>query len=142
MDDERFWSRVDKSGECWEWQGAKDRKGYGRLRRAKIRNSPLHAHRYAWFLTNGEWPECALHRCDNPSCVRPEHLFAGSVADNNRDMKEKRRGVPPPRRVWTHCPQGHEYTPENLKPNGPGKVTCRRCSQERQRAAYSKTRSV
>jgi hypothetical protein len=55
------------------------------------------AHRMAWFAEYGRWPEpCALHRCDNPPCCNPAHLFEGTRADNMRDMWSKGRGVKPP----------------------------------------------
>ena len=73
--------------ECWEWQGRKDKGGYGRLD-ARL------AHRVAWELLEGPIPEnlCVLHSCDNPSCVNPYHLFLGTQKDNVADMIAKGRG--------------------------------------------------
>ena len=80
----------DGSG-CLIWSGSKDRKGYGSVRwegRTRL------AHRVAWLLAHGSWPtDCALHACDNPSCVNPEHLFSGSVLDNNADCLAKGRNA-------------------------------------------------
>ncbi len=86
---ERFWARVEKS-DCWTWAGAKNEKGYGVVGRDS--RTPK-AHRVAWELANGPIPEgaCVLHKCDNPPCCNPAHLFLGSRADNNRDMNEKGR---------------------------------------------------
>lgn len=111
--DERFWEKVDKNGPipehlphlgpCWLWTGARNRAGYammGMKREGETgprRWRMLHAHRIALFLTTGEWPPAACHRCDNPSCVRPDHLFAGTHADNMRDMREKGRSHRPRR---------------------------------------------
>lgn len=83
-----FWSRVDKSGECWVWTGGTIGGGYGRFSAAKIL-----AHRHAWALTNGPVPDGldVLHRCDNPPCVRPDHLFLGTHTENMRDMTSKGR---------------------------------------------------
>jgi hypothetical protein len=94
---ERFWRKVDKrgplakcGGRCWAWLGAKSEDGYGRFKR---RHAYVRAHRYSWESNFGPVPEglCVLHRCDNPSCVRPSHLFVGTNADNSRDMLRKGR---------------------------------------------------
>lgn len=103
----RFWSKVDKSGECWNWTSAKDRKGYGKFSIGSSRkpdgsrrNSMVSAHRYSYEMHFGAIPKgegfhgvCVLHRCDNPSCVRPEHLFLGTSKDNVHDMDKKGRRV-------------------------------------------------
>jgi hypothetical protein len=88
---DRFWQRVDRSGECWEWRGQRQRQGYGQVGWAGKRYS---AHRFAWLLVNGPIPDGLLvcHRCDTPSCVRPDHLFLGTTAENARDRENKGRG--------------------------------------------------
>lgn len=82
---ERFWARLDKSGECWTWTGPVDRKGYGLTHNPFSPSS--HAHRIAWELTNGPVPAGLVvrHSCDNPPCARPDHLLVGTYADNTRD---------------------------------------------------------
>ena len=132
---ERFWAKVDKRGpdECWEWTAAKDPNGYGRFRVGRGMSTAL-SHRLAWQLTHGEKPSLHVcHHCDNPSCVNPAHLFLGTNADNLADMRAKGRGKTPMaeiNRAKTHCPQGHEYTPENTYRDTKGRQ-CKRCRRDR-----------
>lgn len=87
-----FWSRMDKSKECWPWIGKLNREnGYGQVRiSGTIR--PV-VHRVAWELTYGPIPEGLLvcHHCDNPACCRPDHLFLGTMKDNIQDAVKKGR---------------------------------------------------
>ncbi len=88
---QRFWAKVDKSGECWVWTGARWSFGHG----AVSINRVVHgAHRISWQFANGEIPDGmnVLHHCDNPPCVNPAHLYLGSFADNGRDMAVRARG--------------------------------------------------
>lgn len=91
---ERFWARVNQSGECWLWTGQRIH-GYGRLRlrTPEGRDRYIPAHRVSWELANGPIPPGlrVLHRCDVPACVRPEHLFLGTPTDNVADMVAKGR---------------------------------------------------
>lgn len=86
----RFWSKVDKSGECWLWTGGTNPKGYGKI---KINGKWQLAHRVAYELQVGPIPPglFACHHCDTPLCVRPEHLFLGTPRDNAHDMMAKGR---------------------------------------------------
>jgi hypothetical protein len=87
----RFWSKVDKSGECWVWTAkALCENGYGRF---YVGKKPLRAHRYSWELANGPITDglFVCHRCDNPPCVNPAHLFLGTHQDNMQDMVAKGR---------------------------------------------------
>jgi transposase-like protein len=87
---ERFWARVVKGDGCWEWGGARNRAGYGKI---MVQRAVIPAHRFSWQLTNGPIPEglYVLHTCDNPPCVNPAHLFVGTHSDNMADMVAKGR---------------------------------------------------
>lgn len=95
--DIRFWNRVDKNGPtvrvelgpCWVWMGGTDIGGYGAIKGTKRTST----HRVSWELHYGLIPDglCVLHHCDNPPCVRPEHLFLGTRKDNAHDMIAKGR---------------------------------------------------
>jgi hypothetical protein len=87
----KFWSLVDKNGDCWEWLGRK-RSGYGRF---YVRKGAYNANRLVWMIKNGVIPESHFicHHCDNPGCVNPSHLFLGTCLDNIRDMIKKGRKV-------------------------------------------------
>ena len=90
---DRFWSRVDRSGECWLWTRGSTGNGYGMFSEAK--HKLVLAHRYSWELANGSIPEgmFVCHTCDTPRCVRPEHLFLGTNAENMQDASRKGRLV-------------------------------------------------
>lgn len=100
--EERFWLKVDTNGPvpahapelgpCYVWTGSTNEHGYGTFWQGPRR---WKAHRFAWLLAEGREPsEHALHRCDNPPCVRRSHLFEGSQSDNMLDMYAKGRKVP------------------------------------------------
>lgn len=92
--EDRFWPKVDKSGDCWEWTASLRPNGYGQIGGGPG-NSPLKSHRVSYELANGPIPEgmFTCHTCDNPPCVNPTHLFAATQAENNRDMLRKGRAV-------------------------------------------------
>lgn len=86
-----FWSKVKKSKNCWIWQAYCDAHGYGQM---EFNKKLIGTHRYSWIISFGEIPKglYVLHKCDNPSCVRPSHLFIGTQKDNGIDMMKKGRG--------------------------------------------------
>lgn len=85
MVDERFWAKVDKSGDCWLWTGANNGVGYGKVRRPSLSSQSLLAHRYSWFLRFDKWPNYLCHRCNNRACCRPSHLYEGTPKTNQQD---------------------------------------------------------
>lgn len=91
-DRDRFWSKVDikSPGECWNWKAFRNSRGYGMVGAlGKVRS----AHRVAWMFTHGEISSdiCVCHKCDNPACCNPNHLFLGTVKDNMHDKVIKGR---------------------------------------------------
>lgn len=90
----RFWSKVLNTSTCWLWVGSIGKNGYGIF---SLRYKNVYAHRVAWVSMYGDIPEgmCVLHRCDNPRCCRPAHLFLGTHADNARDRERKGRRQAP-----------------------------------------------
>lgn len=124
----RFWSKVDRSGECWAWMAGKRRGGYGAF---FLCGRIVSAHRFSWEMFYGPVPNgvCVLHRCDNPRCVRPDHLFIGTHADNAQDAAIKGRTCTIGKSRLTHCVHGHAFTPENTRFNPKGHRYCRTCDR-------------
>lgn len=102
---ERFWEKVDKNGpifvrmpylgRCWVWTANTSEDGYGQIKEGSPSRKQFRAHRLSYEMHQKRIPEglCVLHKCDNPPCVNPEHLFVGTRKDNSDDMEEKGRAV-------------------------------------------------
>lgn len=86
---ERFWGKVEKTDMCWIWKANKDKDGYGYF---YYNGKQVLVHRFIFFLTYKKWPKkFILHHCDNPSCIRIDHLFEGTQKDNIQDAIKKGR---------------------------------------------------
>lgn len=109
--EERFWEKVNKSNECWLWTAGLGTDGYGMFR---LNGHNVVASRWAYEALVGPIPEGLLvcHHCDTPRCVRPEHLFVGTVLDNIRDMDQKGR------RSWARGDKCGARTHPESQPRG------------------------
>jgi hypothetical protein len=87
---DRFWAKVDRSGDCWVWTASKAHGGYGKFNALGV---TVRSHRFAYELEHGpiDADLFVCHHCDNPPCVRPSHLFLGTAMDNIVDKVRKRR---------------------------------------------------
>lgn len=128
---------------CWLW----DRRG---------KNGPMEygyftfegtvkAHRAAWLIHKGPIPKDAfvLHKCDNPSCVNPDHLYLGHAKENvsDRDRRSRTKGFAGKNSVKTHCVNGHAFTEENTKMRGVWRI-CRKCGYEATKRLRARKRGV
>lgn len=106
--EERFWSKVKKTESCWIWTGAATPEGYGGIWDGPQRLPGYRSRRathVAFYLQMKRWPvKNMLHKCDNPRCVRFDHLFEGGQSDNMKDCVSKGRNFNASKKV---CKQGH-----------------------------------
>lgn len=100
--------------DCLVWPFARNAQGYGIVSSAEYGTTLVH--RLAFRLANGRYPDpCGLHKCDNPPCYNPRHIFEGTITDNNRDMLAKGRCSPHlPPRVFGENHPGHKLTNETV----------------------------
>lgn len=120
---ERFWTRFEASEGCWVWKGAIEPDGYGCVYLGA--RSRISAHRLSWILHNGPISSNKIyvcHKCDNPPCVRPDHLFLGTSRDNMRDAADKGR------LDLEFCKRGHPMSGTARRNNYNGR-RCELCEQ-------------
>lgn len=117
-----FWGKVEYAGDHWLWVGAIQSRGYGSF---AIGGRTYLAHRLSWQDANGEIPQGLVsdHLCRIRACVNPAHMELVTTKVNNQRGKD----------IITHCPQGHEYTPENTRPRRNGNRECMTCFREAKR---------
>lgn len=123
----RFWAKVDvrSANECWPWMGGKRDGSRGVI---TINRRSYSAPRIAWHINVGapmSDDKNACHSCDNPNCVNPSHIWAGTQSDNIRDCVEKGRHSSKP---LMFCKSGHEMTLENRRPTTGG-FRCGECAR-------------
>jgi hypothetical protein len=157
--EERLWKKVDQSGgpdACWPWVGALNSRGRAVI---QVEGRAVYVTRLLFELRGEPLGDLfACHRCDNPACVNPAHLFAGTHLDNMTDMAAKGRAsrLPKPAEQRakasvsirarfaadpmllpenrkTHCPRNHPYSGDNLRVQRDGRRKCATCSRDRQR---------
>lgn len=126
-DEERFWTRVNKTETCWLWTGGRVPDGYGMFRANKTQ---MNTHRWAWLFTHGTLPPKGTHLdhlCRVRACVNPDHLEVVTPRTNAL----RGIGITAVNAKKTHCEYGHEYTPENTyaRPGSPSHRSCRICDR-------------
>lgn len=140
---QRFWYYVrinDESG-CWEWTGGKNNRGYGLF---KVDSKMVATHRFAYEMMVSDIPDgiFVCHKCDNPPCCNPAHLFLGTRSDNVQDCLSKGRFSAPKQyriKATGKCFAGlHDWVPENIKTKANGALSCKLCLRIGARARYSK----
>lgn len=126
---DRFWAKVDTSGDCWLWTGKPHVYGYGRIRVGGRAGRDWLAHRFSFNLHYGPFDQRLVvrHRCDTPACVRPDHLELGTQADNIEDMLTRKGHF---RWKQTRCKRGHEYAVTGVYVNA-GRRQCKACVANR-----------
>lgn len=130
----RFWKYVNKTDTCWLWTGHLDREGYGKFRGASER---VRAHKFAYESLVGPVPDglvldhVVARGCTNRHCVNPAHLEPVTCGEN---IRRGRTGCA--QTAKTHCPQGHEYTPENTRISRRNERICKACARQRCRDDY------
>ena len=124
-------TQIDETTGCWNFQSSVNNDGYPRV---SFMGRRMCAHRAAaiCWLRFTDWrnsKRIVCHRCDNPRCINPKHLFVGTSLDNAKDCSAKGRQASQKK---THCPQGHLYSPENTRLSG-NRRYCLECKRKQTR---------
>ncbi len=135
--EDRFWSKVNTDGVCWEWTAAHTPDGYGSFNVTKT--SRWRSHRWAYEHLVGPIPDGLQldHLCRNPPCVNPDHL---EPVTNRENGARGAAGIY--QKVKTHCPRGHPYSGDNLIVRKLGRRACRTCQIAAQRRHRAKAREA
>jgi hypothetical protein len=137
---ERFWSKVTANEQtgCWEWTASLNRSGYGQF---SVDRRPVGSHRVAYIALVGPIPEGKEldHLCRVRHCVNPAHLDPVTRAEH---ILRSPYVIAVINAAKTHCPHGHEYSPENTWRNARGARWCRGCSRESMRRIKARQRSA
>lgn len=137
--DQKFWAKVDTTGNCWLWTGCLNNMGYGQLTRRSAGESSRHlAHRFAYQELVGVIPEGMVldHLCKVSACVNPSHLEPVTQAENIRRGNACRA-------TKTHCANGHEWADGNVylfQRRGGIEKQCRTCRNQASRKSITKTK--
>lgn len=125
-----FWSKVEKTDTCWNWNGCTNGVFYGLI---SVNNKNILVHRFSYELHKGKIPDGLQidHLCRNKLCVNPEHLEAVTQYENL-----KRGNTWLHHKSKTHCKNGHEYNEENTYKPIPNHRICIICRRERERKNY------
>lgn len=141
---DRFFAKVNKTETCWLWIGATNHLGYPQIWDAKTKRVDM-AHRVSVRMSGREIPEGweVDHLCRTPACVNPDHL---EPVTHTVNMERVPFSAIDFQLAKTHCPQGHEYTPENTrrkKVNSSGGISreCKACMADKQRARRARKRA-
>lgn len=118
---ERFWSKVNKSGDCWIWTATRQGGGCGNF---TVNRKAYQAHRWLYIQLHGPVAKGIeiCHKCDNPACVNPDHLFAGTKSDNMQDSANKGRNAMQ-KRPWRSCFNHPTFEPCCGENQGNSKLT-------------------
>lgn len=129
---------------CWEWKGALNNKGYGIINRGRVGEGIVLVHRLSYEIHKDKIPHGinVCHKCDNPPCINPDHLFLGTQAQNMADAVAKGRTATP----WnaalnkqkTHCVHGHLFSEDNTFRDRGGWRQCRTCRRDYKKRRRSK----
>lgn len=117
-----FYKNVEKTSTCWIWKGSKTSTGYGDFR---YKNQRMKAHRFSFLISNGHMAKnYVCHKCNNPLCVNPSHLYDGTPKDNVRDMLLAKHQN---NQSKMYCKRGHRLTEDNVYIHKTGSRRCKEC---------------